>query len=443
MHHGDGSTSTIGREEARRPLMKAYMFQRRVLFSCSCLMVLSLLMWIVAIATDHWIIITGTGGIFIPETRRFFMSSHSGLWRFCRFTVTPNALPSANVVRNFTSIAYQNPSTLHEAKMNCSKLDFIEEFSSLIVDKPLVNFTEAARKRMFAHWVRNEEPEFQTLKNAFQSIVLSTTEARNDLDPIEAKPIPIDPLDIRSIQGLRVFGAALQKVLVNSTHYYFVIPETAQAAIFEGWNEKRFVPKLFWPFARDLGLPAFVLNDDRVILQLVPPKPPKKGRQANGYDYIPNRRCKYIDMFPNANELRTDPGFDYTLMDYIRSQASFACITVFVMCLGSVFSFYTFKNPRYMFKRLAGGINLVAASTALVVIQVMFASVDYTKEHLFYAYPDGAELTYGYGVYLAWFTFAVNIACGVLFLWYSGKKKGNKAPTDEIAMADEAVNIGR
>lgn len=46
-----------------------------------------------------------------------------------------------------------------------------------------------------------------------------------------------------------------------------------------------------------------------------------------------------------------------------------------------------------MFKRLAGGIDLVAASTVLVVLQVLFASVDYTKEHLFYAYPSGAELT--------------------------------------------------
>ena len=55
----DLSTSTIGRDEARKPLMKAYMFQRRVLFSCSCLMVLSLIFWIIAIATDHWIIISG------------------------------------------------------------------------------------------------------------------------------------------------------------------------------------------------------------------------------------------------------------------------------------------------------------------------------------------------------------------------------------------------
>lgn len=54
----DVSTSTIGRDEARKPLMKAYMFQRRILFSCSCLMVVSLILWIIAISTDHWIIIT-------------------------------------------------------------------------------------------------------------------------------------------------------------------------------------------------------------------------------------------------------------------------------------------------------------------------------------------------------------------------------------------------
>lgn len=58
----DVSTSTIGRDEERRPLMQAYMFQRRVLLGCSLLMVVSLIVWIVAIATDHWIIISGGSG---------------------------------------------------------------------------------------------------------------------------------------------------------------------------------------------------------------------------------------------------------------------------------------------------------------------------------------------------------------------------------------------
>ncbi|XP_005174782.1 uncharacterized protein LOC101890226 [Musca domestica] len=434
--------STIGRDESRKPLLKAYMFQRRVLFCCSCLMVLSLLTWIIAIATDHWIIISGAGGIFIPETRRFFMSSHSGLWRFCRNTVIPSPLKDADVVRNFTSFAIQNPTTLREAQRNCSRLDFIKDFSKSEVHMPLENFTEEARQRMFAHWVLDDRASFNKFKDEFYRLVLSTKEARDELIAIDAKPRIIDPVDVKGIISKNIFGKALQTVVVNSTNYYFVIPETAQMAMFKGWNERAYVPRLFWPYAKELGLPAYVLDEERVILQLVPPKPPKNNKPTKYYKYEANSRCKYIDMFPSAGE-RMDPGFDWTLMDYIRSQASFACITVFVMILGSVFSFYTFQNPRYMFKRLAGGIDLVAASTAMVVLQVLFASVDYTKEHLFYSYPDGAELTYGYGVFFAWFTFGVNLVSGFLFIWYSGKKKGSKAPTDEIAAADEMTIMGR
>ncbi|KAL7735527.1 hypothetical protein ACLKA6_010558 [Drosophila palustris] len=438
----DVSTSTIGRDEARRPLMEAYMFQRRVLLGCSLLMVISLVVWILAISTDHWIIISGGTGIFIPESRRFFMSSHSGLWRHCRNTIVPNALSNAQVVRNFSSMSYTSQSLINDAKRNLSHMDFIKDFAEEKLDGS-DTFSENARRRMFAHWARGEDEDFQTFRNAFHKLVMSTELSQREFNATATKPIPIDPLDVKGIIARNTFGSALQRVKYNNTWSYYVIPEVAQQSIFTNWTNYPLVVRLLGTYIRDIGIPAFVLNEDRVIMILVPPLPPKKGGQTANYSYIPYPRCKYIDMFLNPQTLRNEPGFDEELMDYIRTQASFACITLFVMSLGAVFSFYTFMNPRYMFKRLAGGIHLVAASTALVVLQVLFSSIDYTKENLFYAYPDGAELTYGYGVYLAWFTFVVNIVCGLMFLWYSGKKKGAKAPNDEVAMADEPTIMGR
>lgn len=91
-------------------------------------------------------------------------------------------MPNANVVRNITSIAFQNPSVISEAKNNCSHMGFIKDFRNEIVDTPLLNFSEAAKRRMFAHWVLKDEMEFQTFKKAFQELVLSTPEAKNDID---------------------------------------------------------------------------------------------------------------------------------------------------------------------------------------------------------------------------------------------------------------------
>lgn len=129
--------------------------------------------------------------------------------------------------------------------------------------------------------------------------------------------------------------------------------------------------------------------------------------------------CKYLSLFADTDEkmIAEDPSIDEDLLDYYRTAASFAVVTIFVMILGLVFTVYTFLNPRYMFKRLAGGIHFITGLSSAIVCHgemkkcfdtfqlklayimftfftpVMLVSVRYQKEHLSYAFPETADFT--------------------------------------------------
>ncbi|KAL6266035.1 hypothetical protein P5V15_002889 [Pogonomyrmex californicus] len=79
----------------------------------------------------------------------------------------------------------------------------------------------------------------------------------------------------------------------------------------------------------------------------------------------------------------------------------------------------------------------------MVVIQVLLSSIDYENNHNFETFPKDALIKYDYSLILAWIVFLCNFVSGAAFMLFSRKRKRDKAPTEEIAMADEPTIIGR
>ncbi|XP_033197793.1 transmembrane protein 114 [Bombus vancouverensis nearcticus] len=165
-------------------------------------------------------------------------------------------------------------------------------------------------------------------------------------------------------------------------------------------------------------------------------------QSENSTEMIPYKECKNQDMFPTEKQLKLNPGLN-TVVNYSRTQASFAIISLFVMIMGFSFSIYTFRNPRYMFKRLAGGIHFISAACNMVVIQVLLSSNEFESKHVHTTFPKDATRRYGFSLILAWIVFLCNLFAGCAFIVFSRKRKRDKAPTEEIAMADEPTIIGR
>uniref|UniRef100_A0A336MJC6 CSON002579 protein n=1 Tax=Culicoides sonorensis TaxID=179676 RepID=A0A336MJC6_CULSO len=432
------STTSLGQEE-RKQKLDEYIFQRRVLLGCTAAIGVGLIVWIVAISTDHWFMVTGGKGIFVPETRRFFLSSHSGIWKVCRYAITPVVLSNVSVVRNFSIISH--PARVPNLVAEFSKKPFVQEFLKYDTEE-MQNSTEISetlKKVLFATWVTNDK-DFTTYRDTFHQ-KLQEKVVKNSNDK-HRKIVLVNPTDMKAVK--EIAGGSLVSIMFNNTNINVLLPESLKLALFEGWQEKENLVFLLGAYAKALHISPSIVNEEGNEIIIRPPVPPKKSKSvANGYEYRPYKHCKWCQMFPSDQEIDADPSIDDAIIDYNRSEASFAIITVMVMAMGFVFSIYTFMNPRYMFKRLAGGIHFISACTSFVVVQVLAAAVEYEKKYLSFNFPKGSDFSFGYGFILAYMVVVTNFLCFILFMWYSRKRKGDKAATEELGMADEDIAIGR
>jgi uncharacterized membrane protein YtjA (UPF0391 family) len=153
--------------------------------------------------------------------------------------------------------------------------------------------------------------------------------------------------------------------------------------------------------------------------------------------------CTRLKLFPSKDEIITDPEIDPHILDYSRSETAFAVIALLLMVLGIVFSIYAVREPRYMFKRLAGMLHIMTAICILVCSEVLLSSVAYERENLPKRLPPGSYIHYGASFGLAWIVFVIFLAAALINFYYGRKRKRDDALDEKEAMENEPVHLGR
>ncbi|XP_070490979.1 uncharacterized protein [Chironomus tepperi] len=426
-------TSTIDEPE-RKVKLESFYFQRKILFGCTIGLFVGLILWIVAISTNRWFIVSGGDGIFVESHRRYFKSSHTGIWRHCRYWIQPQIV-SSSVVRNFTTFSTSYDG-LKDAKAAIENEEFFKTLQN--VDLPdIANITENSeefRKHLFAEWFDKDKSDFAEMKSKFQSF----HKKQKVMNVIYLNP------GAHEIVKKRLEGLVFPLQFNKTDTMYVVIPEMLKDALFEGWNDHGMkMLKLLYHYANSLEInPTIQIGDNRFVFQ--PPFPPKSLKKpVNGFLYHKNQKCTYYNLFADEAEIAADPAVDEDMLDLSRTAATFSIIALFIMVLGVFFTVYTFLNPRYMFKRLAGGVHFISGICCVSVCRALHASVQHAEEHLKFAFPGDATYTTGYGFFFGCLVAAINLISCITFFWYSKKKKGDKAATEELGMADENIQIGR
>lgn len=223
-------------------------------------------------------------GIFIPETRRYYLTSHSGLWRICRYSLVPTALATSTAARNFTTLALTNATQIAILKNTESTAPYIlDALNDIELPDPIIDIDNNFRKVLFARWLRNDSAEFRKLKVTYKLVAMQQLQQRQINAVTSKRQLTLDPTNVAAIN--ESIGGALSTVEVNGTYINVIVPEGLRNALFADWEEKSNVLLLLGAFARDMDIPNSITNSNGTRFIIQPPPPPKKGRVGNGYEY--------------------------------------------------------------------------------------------------------------------------------------------------------------
>lgn len=272
--------------------------------------------------------------IYVPLTKRYFLYSHTGLWRVCRYTIIPEPLSHEALPRNFTDLSFTNQTDIDKLKRKIAHEPYIEDFLNEL-EEPIDSITivdEAFKKALFANWIRNAD-DFHRFKAKYKGILESDSLAQQSsllaeravaaltaptlVDPqtngankiqtpaassAAASSAPsassTDPAII--LTANETIGGALSEVLYNGTYIKITVPEALRHALFTYWEEKPAILPLLWSFAKDMDISVAMISANGKKLVIRPPPPPKDGKSHGHFKYTPNGkryRVRLIILF--------------------------------------------------------------------------------------------------------------------------------------------------
>lgn len=252
-----------------------------------------------------FIFIISVAGIFIPETRRYYLTSHSGLWRICRYSLVPTILANSSAARNFTTLSLTNLTQINLLKKTESLEPYIQDaLNDIELDDPITEINNEFRRVIYSQWITNNTIAFTNMKQVYkqldlvrqeneqkQLILLQQQQQEHQQNSVQTTITKasrnglmlINPTNVSAIN--ETIGAALSTVHVNGTYINVIVPETLRNALFLDWEEKPNVLQLLWAFAKDMEISIAMTNSNGTRYIIQPPPPPKKGKVGNGYEY--------------------------------------------------------------------------------------------------------------------------------------------------------------
>lgn len=213
------------------------------------------------------------------------MSSHTGLWRLCRTTLTPFLLLNSTLPQLLTNLIITNATEIDRLKKDIATEAYIDEYQRTL-NIPIENVTvidNRFKQALFANWIR-DTGDFAKIKDKYKSLAHTTNATASGAKSKKHSHIVIPSNDLEHIY--RVFGMNPITVQSNtSKEARVLVPRNLQLALFNEWPQKYRVVYLLGRFAKDMDLNTNIVLANGTKLVLRPPNPPAKGKRNADYRY--------------------------------------------------------------------------------------------------------------------------------------------------------------